>query len=39
MRFFSCTDGLEDLFKGAEGSIIDNKSLLCEHGVGKFSLQ
>ena len=31
-RFFSCTDGLVDLFRSAaDGAPLDDKSLLCEH--------
>jgi hypothetical protein len=35
-RFFSCKDGLEDLFKveSEKESIPDRKSLLCQHGTG-----
>lgn len=35
-RFFSCTDGLKDIFESAsELSILDTKYLLCKHGAGK----
>lgn len=36
-RFFSCTDNLEDLFRNTSDSIIDHKSLLCQHGSGKIA--
>jgi len=36
-RFLSCTDGLEDIFKCVGDSILDNKSLLCQHGSGKVT--
>jgi hypothetical protein len=36
-RMMSCTDGLLDIFQGAtEHSILDTRSLLCEHGAGKL---
>jgi hypothetical protein len=37
-RFFSCKDCLEDVFKDASESILDQKSLLCQHGSGLHPL-
>jgi hypothetical protein len=34
-RFFSCVDGLDDIFKDASESILDNKSSLCQHRKGE----
>lgn len=38
-RFFSCDDGLVDLFqKASESSIIDNTPFLCEHKSGEITV-